>query len=287
MLRICEICQWAATTTQIIADLPAARVRPSHPFSLCGVDYAGSFQLRNRAAVELHKNAVHMKLVSELSTAAFMAALKGFVSRRGRPCENFSDCGTNFSDNLQQIVGSYLTHQGISLYFNSPAAPHQRWDAEVKSIKFHLYRVVVLTMIEACLNSHPLAALSSDLVDLSTFTPGLFQIGDSLLAIPEAGEPLGKLNHVARWQLVQLVVEPFWQHWSSEYLSRLQNLPKWWIKKRQSSHWINCCQLSSGSLAVFPGVDGLVQTATVKTASGEYKRPVIKTVPLPFQDLKN
>jgi hypothetical protein len=34
-------------------------------------------------------------------------------------------------------------------------------------------------------------------------------------------------NLLKRWQLVQRVVQHFWKRWSSEYLSRLQQRPKW------------------------------------------------------------
>ncbi|KAJ8876790.1 hypothetical protein PR048_021237 [Dryococelus australis] len=129
-------------------------------------------------------------------------------------------------------------------------------------------------MIEACLNSRPLTALSSDPEDPSVLTQGHFLIGDSLLATPEAGAPLDKLNHVARWQLVQQVVKHFWQCWSSEYLSRLQNQPNWWIKK-DNLHIGDMVILKDKPLPAqqwklgrivntFPGVDGLVRTATVK-----------------------
>ncbi|KAJ8879676.1 hypothetical protein PR048_020284 [Dryococelus australis] len=176
-------------------------------------------------------------------------------------------------------------------------------DASVKSMKYHLHRVVghvtlnfeefytVLTMIEACLNSRQLTALSSDPSDLLALTPGHFLI-DSLLAIPEAGESLGKLNHVARWQLVQRVVKHFWQRWSSEYLSRLQNRPKWWIKKDNlhigdmmilKDEQLPAQQWKIGRIVnTFPGDDGLAWTATEKPAFGEFKQPVVKTVLLPF-----
>ncbi|KAJ8881550.1 hypothetical protein PR048_018032 [Dryococelus australis] len=111
VLRTCVTCchQQAATATQIMADLSAARVRQLRPFLHCGVNYAGPFQLRNckgrsrdtfKGYVALFvcfsTKAVHMEQVSELSTAAFMAALNRFVSRHGRPREISSDCGTNF-----------------------------------------------------------------------------------------------------------------------------------------------------------------------------------------------
>ena len=46
-IRRCVVCarSLARPSTQVMAPLPAARVTPSRPFSRCGVDYAGPFQL--------------------------------------------------------------------------------------------------------------------------------------------------------------------------------------------------------------------------------------------------
>ena len=40
--------------------------------------------------------AVHIELVSDMTTASFIAALKRFVSRRGIPDQIHSDNGSNF-----------------------------------------------------------------------------------------------------------------------------------------------------------------------------------------------
>ncbi|XP_058827620.1 uncharacterized protein LOC131687546 [Topomyia yanbarensis] len=82
---------------QLMADLPPERVTPSSPFLKVGVDYCGPFFIsypnrRTRPVksyvaifVCLAVKAVHLELVADLTTQAFLAALKRFVARRGKP----------------------------------------------------------------------------------------------------------------------------------------------------------------------------------------------------------
>ena len=71
------------------------------------------------------------------------------------------------------------------------------WEAEVKSMKFHLRRFVgntkltfeefctLLCQVEAVLNSRLLCPLSNDPDNLQILTPGHFLISTSLLALPD------------------------------------------------------------------------------------------------------
>ena len=109
--RSCVPCQrvYAKTSTQQMEDLPGCRVMPSPPFYKIGVDYAGPVTLKRGATrkptylkayialfVCLATKAVHLELVSDLSSNDFLAALRRFVSRRGCLAEIISDNGTNF-----------------------------------------------------------------------------------------------------------------------------------------------------------------------------------------------
>ena len=47
--------------------------------------------------------AVHLELVSDLSMDAFIACLRGFISRRGKPTLLWSDHGTNFVGATSEI----------------------------------------------------------------------------------------------------------------------------------------------------------------------------------------
>ena len=46
--RSCVVCHWstAQTDKQMMGLLPACRVNPSPPFTICGVDYTGPFLLK-------------------------------------------------------------------------------------------------------------------------------------------------------------------------------------------------------------------------------------------------
>ncbi|GFU31692.1 integrase catalytic domain-containing protein [Trichonephila clavipes] len=104
----------------------------------------------------LASKAVHLEIVSDLTTDAFLATLKRFVARRGK-------CATISSDNAKNFVGanrelkryhnllkfpeeklsSYLSSEGISWNFMPPRAPNfgGLWEAGVKLFKFYLKRV--------------------------------------------------------------------------------------------------------------------------------------------------
>ena len=117
------------------------------------------------------------------------------------------------------------------------------WEAGVKSVKYHLRRVVgsvsltfeemstVLCQIEACLNSRPLTPMSSDPSDLQPLTPGHFLIGTPLNELPELDVTGVKVNRLNRWQHLQQLHQHFWKRWSAEYLSSLKGEKSertWW-----------------------------------------------------------
>ncbi|GFU75538.1 integrase catalytic domain-containing protein [Trichonephila clavipes] len=303
---------------------------PSSVFQRTGIDFAGPFLIRSSKGrgsrntkcyicvfVCLATKAVHLEVVSDLTSKAFIACLKRFVARRGKPSEIFCDQGTNFygaSRDLRKefrqlmkedAVHQFLVTDNITFHFNPPSAPHFGgiWEATVKSFKFHLNRVVGVTsltfeelstlssQIEACLNSRPLCVLSSSPDDPCVLTPGHFLIGKALTAIPQPTVP-DDLRHCDRWRLLTRMTQHFWNRWSSEYLTLLQSRSKWRIVEKN---------LDIGDLVLikhdnspplqwklgkvtetFPGKDGKVRVVKVKTQTSELVRPIAKLCPLPI-----
>jgi len=321
----------ARTQHQLMGNLPAYQITPVRPFVRCGVDYAGPFTLRaipSRSKVTFKAylaifvcfttRAIHLKVVSSLSTEAFLATLRRFISRRGRPSDIYSDCGTNFVGAANEIkmllknpttiskITNAMTNDDISWHFNPAGAPHMGgiWEAGVKSVKFHLNRILDTTrltfeeltttmcQIEACLNSRPLTPVSTDPSDLAALTPGHFLVGGPLTALPDRDMTEIKTGRLSRWEMVQKMTQHFWRRWSGEYISRMQQRPKW--QQKSNNIAIDALVLVKDERLppfrwklgrvtnIHPGPDGLVRVVTLKTADGVIQRPLVKLCLLPI-----
>lgn len=121
--------------------------------------------------------------------------------------------------------------------------------------------------------------------DLNVLTPGHFLVFRSLLSVPEAPDLSIALceNHI----VMQKMMQQFWQNWLSDWLSHLQQRPKWHnvqpnlqvndiviIKddRLKPKEW-----LIGRIIEVHPGADNLV-----RTPKGVYKRSVSKLCRLPI-----
>ncbi|GFS65327.1 integrase catalytic domain-containing protein [Trichonephila clavipes] len=263
--------------------------------------------------------AVHLDIVIDLTSNAFIATLKRFIFRRGKCAKLYSDNATNFVGvNIElkkcliwckpdEALASYMASEGIDWKFLPPRAPHfgGLWEAGVKSFKFYLKRVVgnirltyeefltVIIQIEGMLNSRPLVPLSSDLDDLNVLTPSHFLIGRSITSIVEPDLTNLNENRLDNWQKITKIIQLIWKRWSVDYLNSLQQRNKWHFEKKNAKIGdmviikednLPSCQWSLGRINnIYPGKDSKVRVVEVKTTRGIFKRPISKLCLLPIE----
>ncbi|GFU38732.1 integrase catalytic domain-containing protein [Trichonephila clavipes] len=204
------------SSSQLMGDLPPIRFQQIRPFESTGLDFAGPLTTKcaHKRSVTKFKSyiclfictatkAVHLELVSILSTAAFLAALRRFIARRSCPSTIISDNGSNFkgaSESSEKARGFMSARRKCS---------------------------TLLIQIEACLNSRPLTELSPDPSDFTALTPAHFLVGGPIHQFPEPSQPSRSVGLSERWNLIQRLRQYFWDRWSTEYLHRLQPRSKW------------------------------------------------------------
>ena len=156
-----------------MGELPLCRVNATcKAFRRVGVDYGGPLFVKTSKGRGIRKTkayiclflclvtkAIHIELVSDLSTNLFLAAFKRFIARRGPVSYLLSDGGINFIGAKRQLNEIFdlissekytnelieeLTALRIEFHIQAPAAPHHSgvWESNVKSVKTHLYRVL-------------------------------------------------------------------------------------------------------------------------------------------------
>lgn len=158
-----------------MGQLPIFMITPSRPFLNSGVDYAGPFNFKTwkgrnartyKAYIVLFvcfsSSAVHLELVTDYTSDAFISAYKRFTARRGICVTLTSDCGSNlkgadvelrrlFSSSSQESkkLTTLLANDGTQWCFNPPATTHfgGKWEAGVKSVKYHMKRIIADTLL--------------------------------------------------------------------------------------------------------------------------------------------
>ena len=144
-----------------MGDFPSSRIEaPERAFACVGIDFAGplTFKSGNERVkgyvavfVCFASKAVHLEAVSSLTSDAMVAALRRFIARRVFPSQIVSGNANNFVgarrdlNELEKVVkaGAQL-YNTIEWLFFPPRSPNfgKLWEAAVKSMKYHLRRVM-------------------------------------------------------------------------------------------------------------------------------------------------
>jgi hypothetical protein len=159
----------AAASQQLKGQLPLARVTVARPFLNAVLDYVGLFEInsgntRSKITTRCYlvlficmaTKAIHLELVSNLTSEAFIAALKSFTPRRGLIDHLYGDNGSNFVGTNRELkaffkiegflrqVHDYAAKTQFQWHLITPNSPHfgGLWEAGFKSLEYHWKRIV-------------------------------------------------------------------------------------------------------------------------------------------------
>lgn len=258
------------TQEQKMSELPKQRLDPSPPFTFCGMDCFGPFLTKN--ARKVHKRygllftcfccrAVHIEMLDDMTTDAFINALRCFISIRGAVSEIRCDQGSNFvgaknelQEALKQVdsnrIVTFLAEKQCDFKMHTPHSSHTGgvWERQIRTVRNILRSTASLSsgrMDDASLrtffyeamaivNSRPLTVDNlSDPNSPEPLTPNHLLTMKSKAAMPPPGKFIREDIYARkRWRQVQFLSEQFWSRWKREYLSNIATRQKWHTPRR-------------------------------------------------------
>lgn len=271
-IRQCVWCRRARAPPeeQRMADLPSDRTDPSPPFTYVGMDCFGPFNTKQGRKVYkryallftcLSSRAVHLEMLEDMTTDAFINALRCFIAIRGAVRQIRSDQGSNFmgaknemAKALQEIdkdkVTSYLTNKQCDFLMNAPSSSHAggAWERQIRTVRSVLSKVLAQSagrlddaslrtfLYEAMyiVNSRPLTVNNiSDPTSSEPLTPNHLITMKCAVPLPPPGKFVQEdVYATKRWRRVQYLSEQFWNRWRKEYLANLTLRQRWHAPRR-------------------------------------------------------
>src|SRR4029434_7397694 len=196
----------------------------------------------------LCSRAVHIEMLEDLTTDAFINALQCFIAIRGAIRHIRSDQGTNFvgakgeferalKEFDEERVAAYLATKQCDFCFKTPGASHVGgiWERQIRTV-----RSVMSTVLAQCVgrlndaslrtffyeamtivNNRPLTVDGiNDPKGLEPLTPNHLLTMKSFMSLPPPGVFVEEdLYMRKRWRQVQYLCEQFWGRWKKEYLA--------------------------------------------------------------------
>ncbi|GBN78670.1 hypothetical protein AVEN_260252-1, partial [Araneus ventricosus] len=260
-LNKCLICKKFKVRpgNQIMAPLPANRIQASYPFENVGIDFAGPIYSKNtdKAYIALFTcavtRAIHLEVVSSLSTEHFLLAFRRFISRRGICHTVNSDNAMTFKSADIELKRLYMNicEPEVQNYFGKKGIKWQYiveragwwggyWERMVQITKIALRKILgralvsfeelqtILAEIEAIINSRPLTYVYNEPNEPFPLTPANFLTGRRLTALPNwSGKRnielfKGKKELIKRYLYREKILKNFWKRWKREYLLQLK-----------------------------------------------------------------
>jgi transposase InsO family protein len=268
LMKRCVVCrkQRCQLNQQMMADLPAQRVKPDNPpFTYTGMDFFGPYEIKHGRSMRkrygvvftcMNCRAVHIEITDSMNTSACINAIRRFIARRGPVQEITSDNGSNLVGASRELhealkeldekaIQMFACNHEIKWNFNTPTASHQGgvWERMIRTVRKILQSMLMeqhlkvarsddelhtlMCEVEATINARPLTRMSEDPRDSEPLTPNhLLQLRNPSCIPPGVFNEKDAYSR-RRWRQVQFLADLFWKRWVAEYLPMLQTRQKW------------------------------------------------------------
>jgi hypothetical protein len=239
------------------------------PFTNTGLDCFGPFLVKNgRSEVKrygliftcLASRAVHLEVLEDMTTDAFICALRRFIAIRGNVRLIRCDRGTNFVGAVGELnraqremnkskIIEQMVERNCNFMFNPPSASHfggvwERLIGTVRQILSGLLREyggrltsdtlsTLFYEVAGIVNNRPLCVNQlEDPTACEPLTPNhLLTLKPEPIFPPPGSFQKEDIYSRKRWRRVQYLVEQFWSRWKTEYLPTLQTRRKWYLQR--------------------------------------------------------
>ena len=257
---VCRKVEGKPFATSVSAPSPEFRLNSEiSAFQSVGLDYCGPVYLKDstrnassKAWISIFScctsRAIHIELVPDLTTNAFIRALKRFTGRRGSPSLIISDNARTFTSAYRVLsslcklaeVQSFLASKKINWHFILQKSPSHGgfYERMVQSVKRNLRKTLknaqlnyeelttVLAEVEAIINSRPLTYMYSDNIN-EALSPSHLIFGKRLLTLPDNivyPEEIDDTPELFNKRMKYLITlqKRFWKQWSTTYLNELR-----------------------------------------------------------------
>ncbi|GBN00606.1 hypothetical protein AVEN_167529-1 [Araneus ventricosus] len=266
MTRICLICKKynAKPADQLSGQLPRDRISQSPPFQIVGIDFTGAILVKDNK--DTHKSyvalftcavtrAVHLELVSDMSTKCFLLALRRFLSRRGNCKVIYSDNARTFKAAQRELAyftnilkdsnfQNFVADNGIHWKFIVERAPWWGgfYERLVKTVKEPLRKILgkalltfeelstILSEVEVIVNNRSLTYVENDPGEPEPLTPAHFLelgYGDSKYPvhfIELIDSTTARESYKKRKTYQTVLLKQLWRRWKEQYLLQLKTV---------------------------------------------------------------
>ena len=243
-----------------VTNLPKHRVNLVKPFRHTGVDYTGHIWVKSEQGASkmylliftcLNIRAVHIELVPDMSTQAFILAFIRFTNIYGIPSHIYSDNAKSFIAGCNLLDEVFTTHE-FKENFDTYHIKHIKiplyapwvgsiWERMIRTIKACLFKAIgrarieyfdlltVLSDIQNAINARPLTYRCSD-SDLEVITPNSFlkPLVNSGLMLQVDDQNIWESDPPSRHDVIDSIetrdgmVEKFRHLWHETYLLSLR-----------------------------------------------------------------